>query len=167
MGLDTESLVYVSLYFLSEVYCLLISLLLESGAIQKLSSDVPNCYDNSGRILALKKEKLGLIVPSIGQRVSADPDFFTVDRRRAGAVAASILAARTTSQPPASRRTDLRERLSRRSRRPVVDQRVTFRPYRSREERVFRSRVFTNSRKRHCHLAFSTLLGCFLMMSMK
>ena len=99
MGLDPESIVYLSLHYLSEVYCLLISLLLESGTIQNLPSDVPNCYGNSGLTHALKKEKLDLITPSIEQRVSADPEFFTVDRRRAGAVAASILAARTTGQP--------------------------------------------------------------------
>ena len=93
-------------------------------------------------------EKLSLIVPSVEQQVSSDPEFFAVDRRRAGAVAASILAARTASQPPATSRSDLRERLSRRTRRPVVDQRVTFGPPRSREDRDFPSRVFTNSKSK-------------------
>ena len=64
---------------------------------------------------ALKLEKLPLIVPSVEQQVSSDPEFFSVDRRRAGAVAASILAARTASQPPVTSRSDLRERLSSRT----------------------------------------------------
>ena len=60
-----------------------------------------------------------MIVPSVEQQVSSDPEFLSVDRRRAVAVAASILAARTASQPPATSRGDLGERLSSRTRRPV------------------------------------------------
>ena len=44
MGLSEDTLAKLSLHFLAEVYCLVISLLLESGAIQSLPSDVPNCY---------------------------------------------------------------------------------------------------------------------------
>ena len=98
MGLSHDTLVILSLHFLSEVYCLVVALLLESGAIQSLPSDVPNCYGNSGLTKALKLEKLSLIVPSIEQQISSDPEFLSVDRRRAGAVAASILAARSTGQ---------------------------------------------------------------------
>ena len=104
MGLDTQSLIYHSLHFLSEVYCLL-----ESDAIQQLPRDVPNCYGNSGLTHSLKKEKLSLIAPAIEQAVSADAQFFTIDRKRAGAVAASILTARTASHTPVNKRTDLRE----------------------------------------------------------
>ena len=45
--------------------------------------------------------------------------------------------------------TDLRDRMSRKSRRPVVEQRVTSASYRSREERVYSSRVFTNSNTKY------------------
>ena len=76
----------------------MISLLFEFGAIQSLPSDVPNCYGNSGLTQALKLEKLALIVPTVEQQISSTPEFFSVNRRRAGAVAASILAAK----PPAS-----------------------------------------------------------------
>ena len=93
MGLSQDTLVNLSLHFLAEVYCLVISLLLESGAIQSLPSDVPHCYGNSGLTKALKLEKLALIVPNVEQQISSDPEFLNVDRRRAGAVAASILEA--------------------------------------------------------------------------
>jgi hypothetical protein len=147
MGLSQYTLVIRSLHFLAEVYCLVISLLLESGAIQSLPSDVPNCYGNSGLTKSLKLEKLALIVPNVEQQISSDPEFLNVDRRRAGAVAASILAAKAASQPPVSSRSDLRERLARRTRKPVVSQRVTFGPPRQREERAFSSRIFTNSNR--------------------
>ena len=149
MGLSHDTLVILSLNFLSEVYCLIVSLLLESGALQSLPSDVPNCYGNSGLTKALKLEKLSLKVPSVEQQVSSDPEFLSVDRRRAGAVAASILAAKATGQLPASSRGDLRERLARRTRRPEEGQRVTFGPPRLREDRAFPSRAFTNSNNRH------------------
>ena len=148
MGLAHDTLVILSLHFLSEVYCLVVSLLLESGAIQSLPSDVPNCYGNSGLTKALKLEKLSLISPNVEQQISSDPEFLSVDRRRTGAVAASILAAKATGQPPVSSRGDLRERLARRTRRPVEGQRVTFGPHRPREDRAFPSRVFTNSNNR-------------------
>ena len=153
MGLSHDTLVILSLHFLLAVYCLVVALLLESGAIQSLPSDVPNCYGNSGLTHTLKLDKLSLIVPSVEQQVSSDPEFFAVDRRRAGAVAASILAARTASQPPATSRSDLRERLSSRTRRPVGGQRITFSPPRLREDRAFPSRIFTNSRAKFRDLA--------------
>ena len=49
---------------------------------------------------SLKMEKLGLIAPEIHKAVSDDDQIFVVDIMRAGAVAASILAAKTTSPPP-------------------------------------------------------------------
>jgi hypothetical protein len=128
MGLSHDTLVILSLHFLSEVYCLVVSLLLESGAIQSLPSDAPNCYGNSGLTKALPLEKLSLISPNVEQQISSNPEFLTVDRRRAGAVAACILAAKAASQPPVRSGSDLRERLARRTRKPVESQRVTFGP---------------------------------------
>mgnify|MGYP001306581443 CR=1 FL=1 len=147
MGLSEDTLAKLSLHFLAEVYCLVISLLLESGAIQSLPSDVPNCYGNSGLTQALKLEKLALIAPTVQQQISSTPEFLSVDRRRAGAVAASILASKATSQPPVNNGSDLRQRLDARVRKPGLSQRISFGPPRPREDRVFTSRTFTNSNR--------------------
>ena len=117
----------------------MISLLLESGAIQSLPSDVPNCYGNSGLTQALKLEKLALIAPTVQQQISTTPEFLSVDRRRAGAVAASILAFNATSHPPVNNGSDLRQRLAARTRKPVMSQNITFGPSRPREDRAYTS----------------------------
>ena len=52
-------------------------------------------FQIAGLTKALKLEKLALIVPKVEQQITSDPEFLNVDRRRAGAVAASILASKS------------------------------------------------------------------------
>ena len=91
-------------------------------------------------------EKLALIVPQVRQQVSTASGFLSVDRRRAGAVAASILAHAAASHPPANARTDLRRRLDARSRKPVPPK-ITFGPPRPSGAKTFTTRTFTNSNR--------------------
>jgi hypothetical protein len=73
----------LSTNILSELYCLVMKLLLASGAIWKLPRKVPACYANPGLICM---EKLPHVSCPVSQFLKDKDGFFQVDRRRAGVV---------------------------------------------------------------------------------
>jgi hypothetical protein len=86
MGFPLNNLQILSTNLLSELYSLVMKLLLANGAIEKLPLKVPACYAHPGLTAQLCMEKLQYVSGPVSQFLQDSEDFFLVDHRMAGTV---------------------------------------------------------------------------------
>ena len=90
MGVPHVFLAKLSANIVAEIYCLTSFQLLAKGAIDRLPVLVPRCYANPGLTSKLFEEKMSILSENTLKFYKADPTFFDVDHRKAGALAKAI-----------------------------------------------------------------------------
>ena len=147
MGFSREALERLESRVLSELYCLVLRLLLTHRALEEMPRHVPRCYMKPGLKEEYVHEKIRNIDPGLYNTYAGSKDFFAVDRRKAGLVAKEI-AARPKKTPVLGEnhlrvkigigKTSLNERLLKTPR--TVSH--------SSDPGIIHTRVFTNSDRR-------------------